>query len=99
MKISILHLLEGARKSEGLTVIIDVFRAFSTECYIFDKGADRILPVGDVEQARVLHNEHPDYILVGERQEQKIEGFHFGNSPSLLTDFEFTQPVQEQREL
>ena len=37
MKINILHLIEGAKKAEGLTVIIDVFRAFSLECYLYDK--------------------------------------------------------------
>lgn len=28
MQIKILHLIEGAKQAEGLTVIIDVFRAF-----------------------------------------------------------------------
>lgn len=90
MKISIFHLIDGARKSRDLTVIIDVFRAFSTECYVFDKGAEKILPVGNVDQAKKLSEEHPDYILIGEREEQKIEGFHFGNSPSLLLNTDFT---------
>ena len=31
--INILHLIEGAKPAKGLTVIIDVFRAFSLECY------------------------------------------------------------------
>lgn len=77
-------MLEGARKAEGLTVIIDVFRAFSLECYVFAKGAEKILPVGDVEYARQLGLEHPDYILMGERNEKIIEGFHYGNSPALI---------------
>ena len=34
MKISICHLIEGAKKADGLTVIIDVFRAFSLECLL-----------------------------------------------------------------
>ncbi|SCP99363.1 2-phosphosulfolactate phosphatase [Anaerobium acetethylicum] len=34
IKIEILQLLDGARQAKGLTVIIDVFRAFSLECYI-----------------------------------------------------------------
>ena len=33
MRVQILELIEGAKKAEGLTVIIDVFRAFTTECY------------------------------------------------------------------
>ena len=32
MEIQILELIEGARAARGLTVIIDVFRAFTLEC-------------------------------------------------------------------
>jgi 2-phosphosulfolactate phosphatase len=86
MEIEILQLLEGARKARGLTVIIDVFRAFSTACYAFGNGIQRIYPVGDLEIAYQMKQQHPDYILVGERNEQKPEGFDFGNSPSQLLE-------------
>ena len=86
MEIEILQLLEGARKAKGLTVIIDVFRAFSTACYAFNSGVYRIYPVGDLEKAYQLKLENPEYILVGERNEQKPEGFDFGNSPSQLIE-------------
>jgi 2-phosphosulfolactate phosphatase len=82
MKVSILHLLEGAEQATGLTVIIDVFRAFSTACYAFDKGVERIYPVGDINQAYQLKEFNSEYILVGERNEQKPLGFDFGNSPT-----------------
>ena len=49
MKIEILECIEGAKKAEGLTVIIDVFRAFSLEAYLFSKGALRIIPVGQLK--------------------------------------------------
>ncbi len=84
MDIKILQLLEGARKAQGLTVIIDVFRAFSTACYAFGNGIERIFPVGDLNQAYLMKRQNPEYILVGERNEQKPEGFDFGNSPSQL---------------
>jgi len=84
MKIQILQLLDGAKKAEGLTVIIDVFRAFSVACYACGQGVECIYPVGNIEEAYSLKKEHPDYILVGEREEQKPEGFDFGNSPSQL---------------
>ncbi len=48
MNIKILQLLEGAQNALGLTVIIDVFRAFTTACYAFDLGASKIIPVGDM---------------------------------------------------
>ncbi|MEN8117342.1 MAG: 2-phosphosulfolactate phosphatase [Bacteroidota bacterium] len=84
MKIEILHLTEGARQAKGLTVIIDVFRAFSTACYAFEKGIEKIYPVGNINLAYRLKNTNPDYLLVGERNEQKPEGFDFGNSPAQL---------------
>jgi 2-phosphosulfolactate phosphatase len=84
MKIEILQLLDGAKSATGLTVIIDVFRAFSTACYLFDKGSDKIYPIGDIDQAYQLKARNQEYILVGERNEQKPEGFDFGNSPSQL---------------
>lgn len=84
MNIEILQLLDGAKKAQGLTVIIDVFRAFSTACYAFGGGIKCIFPVGDLNIAYQMKQKNPDYILVGERNEQKPEGFDFGNSPSQL---------------
>jgi len=86
MKVNILQLLDGAKRAEGLTVIIDVFRAFSTACYAIDAGIVGIYPVGDLEKAYQMKLENPDFILVGERNEQKPEGFDFGNSPSQLQE-------------
>ena len=82
MNIEILQLLEGARRAKGLTVIIDVFRAFSTACYAFANGAATIYPVGDINLAYRLKKENPEFLLMGERFEKKPEGFDFGNSPT-----------------
>ena len=54
MRIHLYEMLEGAEHATGLTVIIDVFRAFSLECYLFSQGAERILPAGAVEEALAL---------------------------------------------
>jgi len=81
MQINILHLVEGAKLSRGLAVIIDVFRAFSLACYLFDRGVEKLIPVGEPEQAFKLRESHPDLILIGERNNRKIPGFDFGNSP------------------
>ena len=78
----ILHLLSGAKDARGLTVIIDVFRAFSLECYLYDLGAALVRPVGSIEEARTLHEKIPGSLLIGERSGIKVEGFDFGNSPS-----------------
>lgn len=67
MDIKILQMIEGAKKATGLAVIIDVFRAFSFETYCFHLGAEKIIPVGEVETAYKLKEENPDVILAGER--------------------------------
>lgn len=89
MDIRILQLLEGAKQAEGLTVIIDVFRAFSVACYAAANGAERIIPVGDIEQAYRLKEEHPAYVLMGERGGVIQPGFDYGNSPTAIEHIRF----------
>lgn len=84
MKIRILELIEGAQQATGLTVIIDVFRAFSLESYLMNAGAKEIYAVGKEETARILKMHHEDYILVGERKGKILPGFDYGNSPSQI---------------
>ena len=43
MEIRILELMKEQRK-QRLTVIIDVFRAFSLECYLYARGASAVVP-------------------------------------------------------
>lgn len=82
MNIRILQLIEGAKAARGLTVVIDVFRAYSLEAYLIANGAEKIIPVADVELAYKLKAENPDYILAGERHGKILPGFDMGNSPS-----------------
>ena len=84
MEIRINHLIEGARQAEGLVVIIDVFRAFSLECWLFAMGAREIRPVGAVEDALAWRTRDPEAVLIGERHGRKLDGFDFGNSPSAV---------------
>lgn len=83
-KINILSLIEGAKNAEGLTVIIDVFRAFSLECYLYDMGVKEIRPVGTIEEAFSLRSRIQDSLLIGERHGKKCERFDYGNSPSSI---------------
>ena len=84
MTIQILQLLDGAKAATGTTVIIDVFRAFSVEACLFAKGAERIHPIGSSDQAYRLKEQHPDWLLAGERGGKILPGFDTGNSPSQL---------------
>lgn len=82
MKVEIMEFVEGARNARGVAVIIDVFRAFSSACYAFDAGAVRIIATAEVSEAFLLKKKYKNSVLVGERDEKKIEGFDFGNSPT-----------------
>lgn len=82
MEIQILQLLEGAARAEGLTVVIDVLRAFSLECFLAGWGAAELRPVGALEEAFAWRKRDPAALLVGERGGAKCEGFDFGNSPT-----------------
>ena len=84
MNIEILQLIDGAKKARGLTVVIDVFRAFTVEAYAMAAGTRQILPVGSIDTAYAIKEAHPDYLLMGERGGKKCPGFDFGNSPSQI---------------
>ncbi len=84
MDIRITRLIEGARQAEGLAVVIDVFRAFSLECWLYAMGASEIRPVGAVGEALSWREKDPGCVLIGERHGRKLDGFDFGNSPSTV---------------
>lgn len=84
MNIEIFHLIDGARQADGLAVVIDVFRAFSLECWLYAMGAAEIRPVGAVEEALAWREKDPDCVLIGERHGIQLDGFDFGNSPSAV---------------
>ena len=84
MEIEILQLLDGGRRAKRLTLIIDVFRAFSVEAYFFANGAEKIFPIADIEIAYRLKQKNPEVILAGERGGKILPGFDVGNSPSEL---------------
>jgi len=80
-RIKIVH---HAEKAEGLAVVIDVLRAFSTVCYLAAEGAHPIWAVGDATMARRLKRLFPSALLLGERGGYRMSGFDFGNSPLSL---------------
>ncbi len=90
MEIRILQLIEGAKQAEGTAVIIDVFRAFSTACYVMENGGEKIVPVGEINLAYELKRKHPEYILMGERDGKKQPGFDYGNSPTHIENVDFS---------
>ncbi|MGJ3257507.1 MAG: 2-phosphosulfolactate phosphatase [Alcanivorax sp.] len=92
------HIAQGhnpPHNIHGITVIIDVIRAFTTSHHAFRKGLRCIWPVENAEQAFALREEHlPDALLAGEVDALPIKGFDFGNSP-----WEIDQADLQDREL
>ena len=93
MNIEILHLIDGAKNAKGVTVVIDVFRAFTVEAYLMSSGAKKIMPVGDFNIAYNYRDKNPKAILVGERRGEILPGFDYGNSPSQIKDVDFTDKI------
>ena len=90
MNIQILHLIDGAKQAKGLTVIIDVFRAYSVECYLIHNGASALYPVADMQIAYEYKKAHPDTVLIGERKGVILPGFDFGNCPTDIEHVDFS---------
>ncbi len=84
MKITRGSLLAGAQAARGLSVVIDVFRAFTCAPLLFSMGVEKGILVSTPEEALGLKNEDDTLILVGEVDGAPIEGFDFGNSPSQI---------------
>jgi 2-phosphosulfolactate phosphatase len=82
MKTEILEFQAGAIKAQGVTVVIDVFRAVSVACYAIDAGAERVIAVENPAEAFALRKKYKRSILAGESNERIIEGFDIGNSPT-----------------
>ena len=90
MEIRIITSHENAHKAEGLAVVIDVVRAFTTASYILHNNAKSIIAVGEVDAARAIKKENPDYLLAGERMGITLPGFDYGNSPTEIAHIDFT---------
>ncbi len=74
---------EYLESPEGVPVIIDVLRATSTIIVALTRGAARIIPVRDYDEALRLGNSL-GALTVGERNGIKVDGFLYGNSPTDL---------------
>lgn len=66
-------------ESQDTVIIIDIFRATTTICTMFENGASSVIPVASVEEAKEYKN--MGLIVGGERNAKKIDFADFGNSP------------------
>src|SRR5512138_2296049 len=77
--------LDDCHTAQGVVIVIDVLRAFSTAAYAFSRGAKEILLVNTMEEALSLASRIPNSKLMGEVGGLPPEGFHFGNSPTHIS--------------
>jgi len=68
--------------SKHVVVIIDIFRATSTIAAALGNGADKIIPVDNVDECIEIGSKIQNSITAGERNGQIVEGLQMGNSPS-----------------
>ncbi len=69
---------------DGVLVVIDVFRAFTTAAQAFSSGAAEIRCVEATDEALAMKKSDPAAVLIGEERGLAPEGFEFGNSPIAL---------------
>ena len=75
-----------------LIIVVDVLRSSSSIVSAFANGVEAVIPTVTLKEAFALREQHPDYLLAGERRGRKLKGFDFGNSP-----LEFAQEAVEGR--
>ncbi len=83
-------LYEAGLHSGSVVVIIDILRATSAICTAFANGADSVIPVATVEEARDYKSR--GYLVAAERDGYVLDFADFGNSP-----FNFTRDRVEGR--
>ena len=77
--------LEDCHTANGVVIVIDVLRAFSSAAYAFSCGAKEILLVSTLEEAFSLGSQIPNSKVMGEVGGLRPEGFDFGNSPTHIS--------------
>jgi 2-phosphosulfolactate phosphatase len=83
MRILRKNLLAGAGQAEGLVVIIDVMRAFTSAAFMMHLGAHKIILLAEPEAALQLKRDK-GVLAVGEVGGKPVPGFDLGNSPSRI---------------
>lgn len=74
-------LLSGAHQAEGVAVVIDVYRAFTSAAMMLYLDAARLLLLTDPQAVLKLKQEQ-GYLAVGEVDGAMAPGFDLGNSPT-----------------
>lgn len=83
MRIVRKSLLTGAQEAEGVAVVIDVMRAFTSAAVMLHLGAEKIILLAEPEAVLKLKRDR-GFLAVGEVGGRKVPGFDLTNSPSQI---------------
>lgn len=80
------HLDSPERRTRTTCIVVDVIRATTTLCVLFERGCRSVLVAPDVAAARaarsLLATDGAEVLLAGEVEGLPPAGFDYGNSPS-----------------
>jgi 2-phosphosulfolactate phosphatase len=71
-------------------IVIDLIRATTTLCVLFDRHVSRVFAAQTVEQARAAAARYPSRLLAGERHAHPLPGFDYGNSPAQFSELDMS---------
>ncbi len=84
MRIARERLLEGAARAEGVVIVVDVIRAFTTAAFALSAEPRELRLFSTVSKALAAKEREPTAFLMGEEGGAPPAGFDHGNSPALL---------------
>jgi len=80
-----------------INIIIDVIRAFTVSYYAFKSGIEEIILASSKKEAFELKALNSSYLISGETNGYKDEGFDFGNSPYEISKANLDKKVLIQK--
>jgi 2-phosphosulfolactate phosphatase len=80
--------IENIDPDHTTSIVIDVFRASTTIICLMERGLNELKVVASVEEAITLKD--IGFIPIGERGPKPLPGFEFDNSPSLVSDLDWS---------
>lgn len=77
--------LAHGHELEGVVVVIDVLRAFTTAAYAFAAGARAVVAAHSIEEIESLRRQHAPSVTVGAQAGGRpVAGLDYGNSPASI---------------
>ncbi len=89
--------IEGARRAQGIVVVIDVLRSFTVSAYALAGGARECRLVRTVDEARELAARTERAVICAEEDALPVEGIPISNSPTMIRSTDLKGRVLIQR--